>query len=70
MHFEPLDAVLRRDRRRIPLLLDYVRYPHHPLVQAEAVRIAQFLAARIPNLVDLLLLPGQFPSIVCPSMEC
>ena len=45
------------------MLLDYVRYPHNPLIQAEAVRIAQFLAARIPNLVDLLLLPGKFLSI-------
>lgn len=53
--YESLDAVLRHDQRRIPLLLDYVRYPHNPALQAEAVRIATHLAERIPNLVPLLL---------------
>jgi hypothetical protein len=42
--YEPLDVVLRHDRRRIPLLLDFVRYPHNPAVQAEAVRIATHLS--------------------------
>ena len=57
VHYETLEAVLKRDLRRIPLLLDYVRYPYNPLLQAEAVRIAHFLTDRIPNLVDLLLPP-------------
>ena len=42
--YEPLDVVLRHDRRRIPLLLDFVRYPHNPAGQAEAVRIATHLS--------------------------
>ncbi|KAL4457392.1 hypothetical protein ABPG75_012257 [Micractinium tetrahymenae] len=53
--YEPLDVVLRHDRKRIPMLLDFVRYPHNPAVQAEAVRIATHLSERIPNLVPLLL---------------
>jgi hypothetical protein len=53
--YEMLDGVLRHDRRRIPVLLDYVRYPHNPAIQAEAVRIATHLSERIPNLVPLLL---------------
>lgn len=36
--------VLRHDRKRIPLLLDFVRYPHNPAVQAEAVRISSHLS--------------------------
>lgn len=31
--YETLDSVLRHDRRRIPVLLDYVRYPHNPAIQ-------------------------------------
>ncbi|KAL4441042.1 hypothetical protein ABPG77_010473 [Micractinium sp. CCAP 211/92] len=53
--YETLDMVLRHDRKRIPMLLDFVRYPHNPAVQAEAVRIATHLSERIPNLVPLLL---------------
>lgn len=62
VYLEPLDRVLRRQPVRLALLLDFVRYPHHPLVQAEAVRLAQFLSARTPDMVDLLLsahLPGE-----------
>ena len=36
--------MLKHDSRRIPLLLDYVRYPYNPAIQAEAVRIASHLA--------------------------
>ncbi|KAL4853554.1 Nuclear pore complex protein NUP205 [Chlorella vulgaris] len=53
--YETMDVVMRHDRRRIPLLLDFVRYPHNPAVQAEAIRIATHLSARTPNLVSLLL---------------
>lgn len=53
--YEPLDAVLRHERQRIPLLLDYVRYPHNPAVQVEALRSALHLTQRLPNLVSLLL---------------
>lgn len=31
--YETLDGVLRHDRRRVPVLLDYVRYPHNPAIQ-------------------------------------
>lgn len=44
--YETLDTVLRHDRRRIPMLLDFVRYPHNPAVQAEAVRITTHLSGR------------------------
>jgi hypothetical protein len=50
-----LDAVLRHDRARLPLLLEYARYAHSPAIQAEALRLAATLAARVPNLVPLLL---------------
>eukprot|EP00887_Chlorella_sp_A99_P002898 scaffold6.g2898.t1 len=52
--YETLDGVLRHDRRRVPTLLDYARYPHNPAVQAEAVRIAAHLSDRVSNLVALL----------------
>lgn len=55
--YETLDAVVRRDRRRLALLLGYVRYSINPAVQAEAVQLAHHLAARLPNIVDLLLHP-------------
>ena len=57
MYCETLDVVLQRDHRRIPILLEYVRYPHNVWIQVEAIRIAQFLAARIPDLVDQILPP-------------
>jgi hypothetical protein len=50
-----LDAVLRHDRARLPLLLEYARYAHSPAIQAEALRLAATLAARVANLVPLLL---------------
>lgn len=53
--YETLDAVLRHDRARIPLLLEYVRYPHNPALQVEALRLAEVLARRGPNMVPFLL---------------
>lgn len=53
--YSGLDAVLRHDRARIPLLLEYVRYPFNAQVQEEALRVARVIAQRTPNLVSLLL---------------
>ena len=47
--YESLDVVLRHDRRRIPLLLDFVRYPHNPAVQAEAARLATHLSGELKS---------------------
>ena len=79
--YEPLDAVLRHERQRIPLLLDYVRYPHNPALQVEALRAALHLTQRLPNLVSLLLtapttgawrraLPTGRPASACLHPTC
>jgi len=58
VYCETLEVVLQRDPRRTPIILEYVRYPHNIWIQEEAIRIAQFLAARVPDLVDHIL-PSQ-----------
>jgi hypothetical protein len=55
--YEPLEVVIKSDKRRLPALLDYVRYSDSPAVQAEAIRITAALAGRMANIVDLLLQP-------------
>ena len=57
MGYETLDGPLRRDRRRLVALIDYVRYEVNPAVQVEAVRITHALAERLPSLLHLLLPP-------------
>lgn len=60
-HLERLEGVLRRDRRRLAALLDFVRYPHHAGIQTEAILMAQILSDRVENLVAFILqlnLPG------------
>ncbi|KAK9829639.1 hypothetical protein WJX72_007011 [[Myrmecia] bisecta] len=61
--YETLDVALKADRRRLPLLLDFVRYPWNPAVQAQAIRISQVLVDRLPGLLDILLQaqPGVVP---------
>jgi hypothetical protein len=55
--YEPLEVVIKSDKRRLPALLDYVRYSDSPAVQAEAIRITAALTGRMANIVDLLLQP-------------
>lgn len=57
VYCQTLEAVLHRDHRRIPIILRYVRYPHNIWIQEEAIRIAQFIAARVPDLVNQILSP-------------
>ena len=54
---DTVEAVLASERRRIPMLVDLVRYEINPGVQAETVRITTALAERLSNLVDLLSQP-------------
>ena len=54
--------MLRHDRRRLAALLDFVRYPNHPGIQAEAILLAQTFSDRLENLVAVILqlnLPGE-----------
>ncbi|KAK9838304.1 hypothetical protein WJX81_003260 [Elliptochloris bilobata] len=63
--YETLDGPLRRNRRRLVALIDYVRYEVNPAVQAEAVRVTRALAERLPALLDMLLpptAPGEPPA--------
>jgi len=53
--YDGLEAVLLHDRSRIPVLLEYVRYPFNTRVQEEALRLANAIIVRIPNLVLLIL---------------
>ncbi len=55
--YETLEAVVRRDRRRLGALLGYVRYALNPALQAEAVRLGHHLSARLPAIVDFLIQP-------------
>lgn len=55
--YETLEAPLRRDRRRLVTLMDYVRYEVNPAIQLEAIRITHALAERLPTLLDMLLPP-------------
>ena len=56
--YETLDAVLRHDRRRIPVLLDFVRYPHNPAIQARAPPLAlQWRSWLLPPAALLWLCP-------------
>ena len=56
--YETLEAVVRRDRRRLGALLGYVRYALNPALQAEAVRLGHHLSARLPAIVDYLIQPN------------
>ncbi len=56
--YETLEAPLRRDRRRLVTLMDYVRYEVNPAIQVEAIRITHALAERLPTLLDMLLPPS------------
>lgn len=51
---ETLDAVLKRDTRRVSKLISCVGYTNSSAVQLEAIHLTQFFAARQPNLVDTL----------------
>ncbi len=66
MYCETLEVVLQQDHRRTPVVLEYVRYPHSIWIQEEAIRIAQFLSARVPNLVDQILPPLASGHTPCP----
>ena len=55
---EPLEKVLQRDPRRIPGLLEFVRYPYNSQIQQEAILLAQHLDERLPSMVQQLLSPG------------
>ena len=50
-----LETALQRDKRRLPGLLQWVRYSGLAGIQLEAIKLTQLLAARMPSLVDLLL---------------
>lgn len=60
MYLEPFEKVLQRDAKRIPALLEYVRYPYNTRIQQEAISIAQQLDDRLPNMV-LQLVPPRGP---------
>ncbi|KAL0044481.1 hypothetical protein WJX82_009054 [Trebouxia sp. C0006] len=51
---ETLDAVLKRDSRRISKLISCVGYTPNSQVQLEAIRLTHFFAARQPTLADTL----------------
>jgi len=51
---ETLDAVLKRDSRRISKLISCVGYTPSSAVQVEAIRLTHFFAARQPTLADTL----------------
>ncbi len=55
--YETLDGIIKRDRRWLPSLLDYVCYAPNPAIQAQAVHITLTLNQRLPQLPDLLLQP-------------
>ena len=55
--FDTLDGVIRRDRRWLPSLLDYVSYTPNPALQVEAAKIAAILVDRLPHFPDLLMQP-------------
>jgi hypothetical protein len=62
--YDTLDGIIRRDRRWLPALLDYVNYIPNPAIQAEAVKIALVLNARLPQLPQLLLQPAVASNIL------
>ncbi len=55
--FDTLDGLIRRDRRWLPSLLDYVSYTPNPALQVEAAKIAAILVDRLPHFPDLLMQP-------------
>jgi hypothetical protein len=55
--FDTLDGLIRRDRRWLPSLLDYVNYTPNPALQVEAAKIAAILVDRVPHFPDLLMQP-------------
>lgn len=61
--YETLDALVRRERRWLPAMLDWVAYTPNPAIQAEALRLAVVLSERLPQLPDLLLRPS-FPGLL------
>lgn len=65
-YHEPLEGVLRHDRRRLAALLDMVRYPNHAGIQAEGILLTQTFSERINNLVAFILHlnpPGATPTL-------
>ena len=56
--FDTLDGLIRRDRRWLPSLLDYVNYTPNPALQVEAAKIAAILSDRLPHFPDLLMQPA------------
>lgn len=50
-----LDTVLQRDRRRLPGVLQWVRYSARASIQMEAIKLAHILSSRMGTFVDLLL---------------
>jgi len=64
--FDTLDGLIRRDRRWLPALLDYVNYTPNPALQVEAAKIAAILVDRLPHFPDLLMQPlGSGKSRIC-----
>lgn len=53
--YETLDTVLRHDRRCLGYLLNWIRYPHNPAIQAEVIVLTHLLVLRMPNIVSLAL---------------
>ncbi len=51
---ETLDAVMKRDSRRISKLISCVGYTSNSAVQVEAIRLTHFFAARQATLADTL----------------
>ena len=51
---ETLDAVMKRDSRRISKLISCMGYTSSSAVQVEAIRLTHFFAARQPTLADTL----------------
>ena len=65
--FDTLDGLIRRDRRWLPALLDYVSYTPNPALQVEAAKIGALLVDRLPHFPDLLMQPigtGEF-ALIC-----
>jgi len=53
--YETLDTVLRHDRRCLGHLLNWIKYPHNPAIQAEVIVLTHLLVLRMPNIVSLAL---------------
>lgn len=66
--YQTLEEVLAADPRFVATLLGYVRYAFNPGLQAEALRVAGHLAARLPDLLPLLAGAGSSGLLLCPFL--